>query len=55
MRIDIFGGGWSNLFDVIQAVWQAITETIGKPSVGDGFGGLTGPAAWAAGRFVQAA
>ena len=28
-QIDVFGGGWSNLLDVIQAVWQAITETIG--------------------------
>ena len=43
-EIDIFGGGWSNLFDVIQAVWQAITETIGE-AIGEirgWFDGLTG-------------
>lgn len=43
-QIDIFGGGWSNLFDVIQAVWQAITETIGEAigSIREWFGSLTG-------------
>ena len=29
-EIDVFGGGWSNLSDVIRAVWQIITETIGE-------------------------
>lgn len=29
-EIDVFGDGWSNLSDVIQAVWQIITETIGE-------------------------
>ena len=43
-EIDIFGGGWSNLLDVIQAVWQAITETIGEAigSIREWFGSLTG-------------
>lgn len=43
-QIDIFGGGWSNLLDVIQAVWQAITETIGEAigAIREWFGGLTG-------------
>ncbi|HEZ0613204.1 TPA: tape measure protein [Neisseria meningitidis] len=43
-EIDIFGGGWSNLLDVIQAVWQAITETIGEAigSIREWFDGLTG-------------
>ncbi len=43
-QIDIFGGGWSNLLDVIQAVWQAITETIGEAigSIREWFGSLTG-------------
>ena len=43
-EIDIFGGGWSNLFDVIQAVWQAITETIGEAigAIRGWFDGLTG-------------
>ena len=42
-QIDIFGGGWSNLLDVIQAVWQAITETIGAAieEVKAWFGGVT--------------
>nr|DAQ84960.1 MAG TPA: Tail tape measure [Caudoviricetes sp.] len=43
-QIDIFGGGWSNLSDVIQAVWQAITETIGEAigAIREWFNGLTG-------------
>ena len=43
-QIDVFGGGWSNLLDVIQAVWQAITETIGVAigEIREWFGGLTG-------------
>ena len=43
-QIDIFGGGWSNLLDVIQAVWQAITETIGAAiaEIKAWFGGVTG-------------
>lgn len=43
-QIDIFGGGWSNLLDVIQAVWQVITETIGEAigSIREWFGSLTG-------------
>ena len=43
-QIDIFGGGWSNLLDVIQAVWQAITETIGEAigAIRGWFDGLTG-------------
>lgn len=43
-QIDVFGGGWSNLLDVIQAVWQAITETIGEAigSIREWFDGLTG-------------
>lgn len=43
-QIDIFGGGWSNLLDVIQAVWQVITETIGEAigSIREWFDGLTG-------------
>ena len=43
-QIDIFGGGWSNLLDVIQAVWQVITETIGEAigAIREWFGGLTG-------------
>lgn len=42
-QIDVFGGGWSNLFDVIQAVWQAITETIGAAieEIKAWFGGVT--------------
>lgn len=42
-QIDIFGGGWSNLLDVIQAVWQAITETIGAAiaEIKVWFGGVT--------------
>nr|DAP28434.1 MAG TPA: Tail tape measure [Caudoviricetes sp.] len=43
-QIDIFGGGWSNLLDVIQAVWQVITETIGEAigAIREWFDGLTG-------------
>lgn len=43
-EIDVFGGGWSNLLDVIQAVWQVITETIGEAigSIREWFGSLTG-------------
>ena len=43
-QIDIFGGGWSNLLDVIQAVWQTITETIGEAigAIREWFDGLTG-------------
>ena len=43
-QIDIFGGGWSNLLDVIQAVWQVITETIGAAieEIKAWFGGVTG-------------
>ena len=43
-EIDIFGGGWSNLLDVIQAVWQVITETIGEAigAIREWFDGLTG-------------
>lgn len=42
-KIDVFGGGWSNLSDVIQAVWQVITETIGDAvdTVKSWFGELT--------------
>lgn len=42
-QIDVFGGGWSNLLDVIQAVWQAITETIGVAiaEIKAWFGGVT--------------
>ena len=43
-QIDVFGGGWSNLLDVIQAVWQAITETI-RAAIAEikaWFGGVTG-------------
>ena len=42
-EIDVFGGGWSNLLDVIQAVWQVITETIGEAvdTVKSWFGELT--------------
>lgn len=42
-QIDIFGGGWSNLLDVIQAVLQAITETIGAAiaKIKAWFGGVT--------------
>lgn len=42
-EIDIFGDGWSNLSDVIQAVWQVITETIGEAvdTVKSWFGELT--------------
>ena len=42
-QIDIFGGGWSNLLDVIQAVWQVITETIGAAieEIKAWFGGVT--------------
>ena len=43
-QIDIFGGGWSNLLNVIQAVWQVITETIGEAigAIREWFDGLTG-------------
>ena len=43
-EIDVFGGGWSNLLDVIQAVWQVITETIGEAigAIREWFGSLTG-------------
>lgn len=43
-QIDVFGGGWSNLLDVIQAVWQVITETIGEAigAIREWFDGLTG-------------
>lgn len=42
-EIDVFGDGWSNLSDVIQAVWQIITETIGEAvdTVKSWFGELT--------------
>lgn len=42
-EIDVFGDGWSNLSDVIQAVWQVITETIGEAvdTVKSWFGKLT--------------
>ena len=42
-QIDVFGGGWSNLLDVIQAVWQTITETIGAAiaEIKAWFGGVT--------------
>lgn len=42
-EIDVFGDGWSNLSDVIQAVWQTITETIGEAvdTVKSWFGELT--------------
>lgn len=42
-QIDVFGGGWSNLLDVIQAVLQAITETIGAAieEIKAWFGGVT--------------
>ena len=42
-EIDVFGDGWSNLSDVIQAVWQIITETIGAAvdTVKSWFGELT--------------
>lgn len=43
-EIDVFGGGWSNLSDVIRAVWQIITETVGEAvgTVKSWFDGLTG-------------
>lgn len=43
-EIDVFGGGWSNLSDVIRAVWQIITETIGEAvgTVKSWFDGLRG-------------
>ncbi|HIC8346531.1 TPA: tape measure protein [Neisseria meningitidis] len=43
-EIDVFGGGWSNLSNVIRAVWQIITETIGEAvgTVKSWFDGLTG-------------
>lgn len=43
-EIDVFGGGWSNLSDVIRAVWQLITKTIGEAvgTVKSWFDGLTG-------------
>ena len=43
-EIDVFGGGWSNLSDVIRAVWQLITEPIGEAvgTVKSWFDGLTG-------------
>lgn len=42
-EIDVFGDGWSNLSDVIQAVWQVITETISEAvdTVKSWFGELT--------------
>ena len=42
-EIDVFGDGWSNLSDVIQAVWQVITETIGEAvdTIKSWFGELT--------------
>lgn len=42
-EIDVFGGGWSNLQDVVQAVWEAITETIGEviDTVKEWFGEIT--------------
>lgn len=42
-EIDVFGDGWSNLSDVIQAVWEIITETIGEAvdTVKSWFGELT--------------
>lgn len=42
-KIDVFGDGWSNLSDVIQAVWEIITETIGDAvdTVKSWFGDLT--------------
>lgn len=42
-EIDVFGGGWSNLSDVIRAVWQIITETVGEAvgTVKSWFDGLT--------------
>lgn len=42
-EIDVFRDGWSNLSDVIQAVWQVITETIGEAvdTVKSWFGELT--------------
>ncbi|WP_455933689.1 tape measure protein [Neisseria sp.] len=42
-EIDVFGDGWSNLSDVIQAVWQVITETISDAvdTVKSWFGELT--------------
>ena len=42
-EIDVFGDGWSNLSDVIQAVWQVIIETIGEAvdTVKSWFGELT--------------
>lgn len=42
-EIDVFGDGWSNLSDVIQAVWEIITETIGEAvdTVKSWFGDLT--------------
>lgn len=43
-KIHVFSGGWSNLSDVIRAVWQIITETIGEAvrTVKSWFDGLTG-------------
>ena len=43
-KIHVFSGGWSNLSDVIRAVWQLITETIGEAvrTVKSWFDGLTG-------------
>lgn len=42
-EIDVFGGGWSNLQDVVQAVWEIITETIGEAveAVKEWFGEIT--------------
>lgn len=42
-KIDVFGDGWSSLSDVIQAVWEIITETIGDAvdTVKSWFGDLT--------------
>lgn len=43
-KIHVFSGSWSNLSDVIRAVWQIITETIGEAvrTVKSWFDGLTG-------------
>ena len=43
-KIHVFSGSWSNLSDVIRAVWQLITETIGEAvrTVKSWFDGLTG-------------
>ncbi len=53
-EIDVFGGGWSNLSDVIRAVWQIITETVGEAvgTVKSWFDGLTGLAERGRGRLA---